>query len=58
MAESGDFPDDFAERVLANVVTNETNVRAVAQKVAWARWTPAWCTKRTRERRNTGMRFA
>ena len=34
MAESGDFPDDFAEDVLANVVTNETNVRAVAQKVA------------------------
>ena len=34
MAESGDFPDDFAERVSANVVTNETNVRAVAQKVA------------------------
>ena len=34
MAESGDFPADFAERVLANVVTNEANVRAVAQKVA------------------------
>lgn len=34
MAESEDFPDNFAERVLANVVTHETNVRAVAQKVA------------------------
>lgn len=34
MAESEDFPDDYAERVLANVVTHETNVRAVAQKVA------------------------
>ena len=34
MAESDDFPNDFAERVLANVVTRETNVRAVAQKVA------------------------
>ena len=34
MAESADFPDDFAERALANVVTHETNVRAVAQKVA------------------------
>ncbi len=34
MAESSDFPDDFAQRVLANVVTHETNVRAVAQKVA------------------------
>ena len=34
MAESEDFPGDFAEAVLANVVTNETNVRAVAQKVA------------------------
>jgi molybdate transport system substrate-binding protein len=34
MAASADFPDNFAERVLANVVTNETNVRAVAQKVA------------------------
>lgn len=34
MAESEDFSDDFAERALANVVTNETNVRAVAQKVA------------------------
>ena len=33
MAESPDFPDDFAAGVLANVVTNETNVRAVAQKV-------------------------
>ena len=34
MAESADFPDDFAESVLTNVVTHETNVRAVAQKVA------------------------
>ena len=34
MAESEDFPDDFADRALANVVTHETNVRAVAQKVA------------------------
>ena len=34
MAESLDFPDEFAERTLANVVTHETNVRAVAQKVA------------------------
>ena len=34
MAESADFPDNFAESVLANVVTNETNVLAVAQKVA------------------------
>ena len=34
MAESGDFPDDFADRALANAVTHETNVRAVAQKVA------------------------
>ncbi len=34
MAESADFPDDFAESVMANVVTHETNVRAVAQKVA------------------------
>ena len=34
MAESADFPDNFAERALANVMTNETNVRAVAQKVA------------------------
>ena len=34
MAESEDFPDDFAERALANVVTHETNVRAVGQKVA------------------------
>ena len=33
MAASPDFPDDFAAAVLANVVTNETNVRAVAQKV-------------------------
>lgn len=34
MAESEDFSDDFAQLALANVVTNETNVRAVAQKVA------------------------
>ena len=34
MAGSEDFPDTYAERVLANVVTHETNVRAVAQKVA------------------------
>ena len=34
MAASPDFLDDFAASVLANVVTNETNVRAVAQKVA------------------------
>ncbi len=34
MAESEDFPEDFANSVLANVVTHETNVRAVAQKVA------------------------
>ena len=34
MAESEDFPDDFAERALANTVTHEANVRAVAQKVA------------------------
>lgn len=34
MAQSDDFPDDFADSVLANVVTHETNVRAVAQKVA------------------------
>ena len=34
LAESDDFPDDFAERTLANVVTHETNVRAVGQKVA------------------------
>ena len=34
MAGSPDFPDDFAASALANVVTNETNVRAVAQKVA------------------------
>lgn len=33
MAGSEDFPDDFADSVLANVVTHETNVRAVAQKV-------------------------
>ena len=34
MAASPDFPDDFAAAVLSNVVTNEANVRAVAQKVA------------------------
>ncbi len=34
MATSAEFPDDFAVLALANVVTNETNVRAVAQKVA------------------------
>lgn len=34
MAESDDFPDNYAEMALANVVTHETNVRAVAQKVA------------------------
>ena len=34
MAESEDFSDDYTERVLTNVVTHETNVRAVAQKVA------------------------
>ena len=34
MTESADFPDDFADKALANVVTHETNVRAVAQKVA------------------------
>ena len=34
MAESEDFPDDYAERVLTNAVTHETNVRAVAQKVS------------------------
>lgn len=34
MAESADFPDTYADSVLDNVVTHETNVRAVAQKVA------------------------
>ena len=34
MSASADFADDFAAAALANVVTNETNVRAVAQKVA------------------------
>ena len=34
MAESGEYPSEFAERVQVNVVTNETNVRGVAQKVA------------------------
>ncbi len=32
-ADAG-FPDDFADAALSNVVTNETNVRGVAQKVA------------------------
>ena len=35
MSASEDYPDEFAAAVLANVVTNETNVRAVAQKVAF-----------------------
>ena len=34
MAAAAAFPDDFASAVLANVVTNETSVRGVAQKVA------------------------
>jgi molybdate transport system substrate-binding protein len=34
MAGDTDFPSGFADSVLANVVTNETSVRAVAQKVA------------------------
>jgi molybdate transport system substrate-binding protein len=34
MAADAEFPADFAEKTLANVVTNETSVRAVAQKVA------------------------
>ena len=34
MAGDADFPSGFADSVLANVVTNETSVRAVAQKVA------------------------
>ncbi len=34
MAAGDGFPDDFAAAVLANVVTNETSVRGVAQKVA------------------------
>ena len=34
MAADTEFPADFAEKTLANVVTNETNVRGVAQKVA------------------------
>ena len=34
MAQSDDFPDNFADSALANVVTHETNVRAVGQKVA------------------------
>lgn len=34
MAASAGFPDTYAEMALANVVTHETNVRAVAQKVA------------------------
>ena len=32
-ADAG-FPDDFADAALSNVVTNEANVRGVAQKVA------------------------
>ena len=34
LAASGDYPETYAASVLANVVTTETNVRAVAQKVA------------------------
>ena len=34
LAASDDYPDTYAASVLANVVTTETNVRAVAQKVA------------------------
>ncbi len=34
LGESAEFPDGFAAGVLANVVTNETSVRGVAQKVA------------------------
>lgn len=34
LAGSDDHREGYAESVLANVVTNETNVRAVAQKVA------------------------
>ena len=34
MADDADFPSGFADSVLANVLTNETSVRAVAQKVA------------------------
>ena len=34
MSEDDAFPHDFAAAVMSNVVTNETNVRGVAQKVA------------------------
>ena len=34
LAADARFPDDFAAAALANVVTNETSVRGVAQKVA------------------------
>ena len=34
MSAAPEFPDDFAAAALANVVTSETSVRAVAQKVA------------------------
>ena len=34
MAHDAAFPDNFAAAALANVVTNETSVRGVAQKVA------------------------
>ena len=34
MAADDAFPDDYAAAVLSNVVTNETSVRGVAQKVA------------------------
>lgn len=34
LAASGDYPETYAASVLANVVTTETSVRAVAQKVA------------------------
>ena len=34
LSGAADFPDRFAEATRANVVTKETNVRAVAQKVA------------------------
>ena len=52
MAGDTDFPSGFADSVLANVVTNETSVRAVAQKVAWARWTPVSFIKPTRQPAN------
>ena len=34
LSDADEFPDDFADAALSNVVTNETNVRGVAQKVA------------------------